>query len=157
MVRVRNIDAQLHGNGNLIAAARRAGKSLSRPDRQIILRARAKAHELGLAQHSINALEMEGERGQRGYAAMPIDTVFIGLQEMQLFGWKMRLYNIEGDHPLNNSTVSTRTLVGLGLLPLDISLPAVAWECFKEFTFHADCLIRYDLPDRLRAKFGRRS
>lgn len=129
----RKIEEQLVGNGNIIEAARRAGKSLSRPDRNIIDRVRARAiHEHGYGWTMINGLEMEGERGRRGHKAFPIEAEFRGLQEMEMWGLTVRLYNIVGDHILNGSTVGVVTLIHNGIMPLDISLPRIGYEYVKE-------------------------
>ncbi len=128
----RGILARLHGNGNLIAAARHAGKSLSGPDRRIIARARDEALVAGYADSTIRAIEMEGERGLRGAMHHPIEARYIGSQEMESFGLSVRLYNIEGDHTLNNSTVGVTTLVHNGIFPVDLSFFGVAREYAKE-------------------------
>lgn len=127
----RRIEDQLHGNGNLIEAARRATKSLSRPDRQIILRVRDRAIVAGFTDAGINALEMEGERGIRGFKAFPIEAHFIGKM-----GW-LRLYNIEGDHRLKGSTVGVSTLLHNRIMPIDLSFFGIVFEFIKEQIFMA--------------------
>lgn len=126
------IENLLHGNGNLISAAQRKMQSLSGPDRRIIDRVRTKAIAAGYGWQFINALEMEGERGIRGSMPMPIDAEFRGLQETGIFGISTRLYNIEGDHFLNHSTVGVITLLHNKIMPLDISLPRIGFEYLKE-------------------------
>lgn len=146
-----NIAALLQGNGNLISAARKSYRSLSRPDRNIILRARAKALEAGFSKSTINALEMEGELGQRGIAPDPIDSVFIGLQDMSFFGLKFRLYNIEGDHPLNHSTTTTLGLLRQRIMPLDITPFQVGLEALKELLWML-CLSLWSAWDWIKGK-----
>lgn len=132
MIRERNLDALLRGNGNIIDAARRKGKSLDRAERSIILRVRAKAFAQGFTRTLVNAFEMEGEQGMRGTAPEPLEALFIGNQEIGLLGWSVRLYNIVGDHPLNNSTVTSLTLFRNGVTPLDIPVCAFWGEMIKE-------------------------
>ena len=127
-----NIENRLHGNGNLIAAARRKGVSLSGPDRRIILRNRDEALRLGYIDSTIRALEVEGELGLRGHMAFPVRSRFIGKQEGGLLGLSLRLYNIEGDHTLNNSTVGVSTLLRNRIHVGDLSLLGVWREILKE-------------------------
>ena len=121
----------LHGNGNLIEAAHRAGRSLDAAERRRIARVRYEA--LGVMQQwSVNYYELEGERGVRGSMAMPIEARFRGNQSVGLWGLSTRLYNIEGDHLLNNSTVGVVTLVHNRIMPSDLSLHEVVCEYAKE-------------------------
>jgi hypothetical protein len=131
------IDELLRGNGNTIAGARRRGRSLLGAERRIILRNRGAAAEQGYTRQMVNALEMEGERGTKGHCGLAVSSKFVGLQEIMLFGWSLRLYNVEGDHELNHSTVSVMTLVHNGIMPLDISWAATAREYVKEAVFYA--------------------
>ncbi len=129
---MQNLEQLLVGNGNLIVAARRKGKSLDRAERSIILRAREKASAAGYSRTTINALEMEGEGGRVGIGGMPIDLVFIGNQDAAFHGLTFRLYNIVGDHPLNQSTVTAGSLFMMGLFPLDLSFFGLVKEFLKE-------------------------
>lgn len=128
----RRVEDQLVGLGNIIEAARRKGLSLSSAERRMIDRVHGQAIEAGFSWSGINALEMEGERGLRGSMPFPIDSRFIGLQEGGPFGLKMRLYNIEGDHRLNNSTVGVSTLWRENIHVGDLSLVGVWFEVAKE-------------------------
>lgn len=116
----------------MIAAAQRAGRSLSAPDRNILDRARTRAIVAGYGWNGINALEMEGERGVRGTFAFPISARYIGSQEGGMFGLSFRMYNIEGDHRLNNSTVGVLTLIHEGIHIGDLSRLGILRETAKE-------------------------
>lgn len=152
----RTIEEYLVGNGNIIEAARRAGKSLSRPERSIIDRVRDRAIQHGYGWTLINGLEMEGERGRRGHKAFPLQVEFRGLQKMELGGLTVRLYNIVGDHPLNGSTVGVATLIHNGIMPLDISLPRIGYEYMKEHLIAAWWQM-LSLWQILKIKMGARS
>lgn len=128
----RSIEQRLHGNGNIIADAQRKGVSLSAPDRRIILRTRDQALAAGYCDSTIRALEWEGEQGLKGTMPFPIEARFIGVQEGGPFGLSFRMYNIEGDHVLNNSTVGVSTLVRERIPVLDLSIPGVWRELAKE-------------------------
>lgn len=58
----RPADVALHRNGIIAERARRAGRSLTAVERNIILCGRDLARAQGFTPHLINALEMEGER-----------------------------------------------------------------------------------------------
>lgn len=125
------IENRLHGNGNLIAAAKRASRSLCGPDARIIYKARWDAMAF-YSDSTIAAFEHAGELGQRGYMALPITARFIGLQEGGFFGIWLRLYNIEGDHVLNNSTVGVTTLFRNRIHIGDLSMFGLWREIAKE-------------------------
>ncbi len=128
----RNIEDLLHANGNIISLAQRHGKSLSGPERRIILRHRDLALQAGYIDSTIKALEWEGQRGLRGHMPFPIFARFVGAQEGGPFGTKLRLYNIEGDHILNHSTVGVTTLFKNRIHIGDISLIGLWREIAKE-------------------------
>lgn len=46
---------------------------------------------------------------------------FIGLQETEIAGLSIRVYNVVGNHPLAGSTVSARTLVEQGIPVSDLT------------------------------------
>lgn len=128
----RSIENRLHGNGNIIAEAQRKGVSLSAPDRRIILRVRDQALAAGFCDSTIRALEWEGEQGMKGTMPFPVEARFIGVQEGGAFGLSFRMYNIEGDHVLNNSTVGVSTLVRERIPVLDLSFVGLWTELAKE-------------------------
>lgn len=147
------IEDLLHGNGNIIDAARRKGKSLDSTERRRIDRVRTQAIDAGFNWSTINAFEMEGERGMRGSRAIPIAVEFRGLQCVDLLGMSTRLYNIRGDHPQNGSTVGVTVLVQNNILPVDISVFRIAVEVLKEqFVIATWWLI--SLWQRLKIKIG---
>lgn len=132
------IEKRLIGNGHLILENRRHTRSLSRADRSIIHRVRGQALAAGISLLSINDLEMEGERGVRGLIAPAVEAEFRYLQE---FKWlaPFRMYDIQGDHPQNNSTVGVMTLIHEGILPRDIGLFHLAFQYLNELSFLGYC------------------
>lgn len=128
---MRTIEDRLIGNGLIFREARLKSQSVSNIDRKIILRVRNEAYGSGLDRRAVNALEMRGERGEFGLRAVPYESVFKGLQTI-LGPFTMRLYDIQGDHELNGSTVSLMTLVHKRIPIYDISFPRVVLEYLKE-------------------------
>ncbi len=146
------IENKLVGNGHLIREAKARGRSLPGADRNIILRVRRQAAAAGFSALSIADLEWQGELGRRGVVAPRVEAVFKGLQEV---GWArpFRLYDIRGDHPLNNSTVAMMTLVHQWVLPKDVSIFRVALEYLNEASFIAFCEIEtryHDLKKKIK-------
>lgn len=151
----KSIEEQLVGVGNLIAEAKRKARSLSAAERRMIDRLHTRAiQESGYGWTGINALEMEGERGLKGSMPMPVEAVYIGSQD-GIFGLSCRLYNIEGDHPLNNSTVGVSALVRERIPILDLSFAGVWRELAKEQFLIAACFA-FGLSERIRSLFARR-
>lgn len=134
---MKRIEELLVGNGNIMRGLHTRGRSLSAGDRAIILRNRQRALDEGYTRITINALEMEGERGTRGAIGYPVSSRFRGIQETSVRGLSLRLYDIEGDHPLNGSTVTVSTLLGKGIIPTDISFFRALIEATKEVLFMA--------------------
>lgn len=130
------IEKKLIGNGHLIAEAKRKRQSLTRAYRAIIGRVRQQAIDAGISRQAWQDLEMQGEIGIKGIVGSYVEAKFVGMQEMTK-ALKMRLYNIEGDHPQNGSTVGVMTLVHEWILPLDISPLQIAKEYLKEALFLA--------------------
>lgn len=152
----RSIEDQLVGIGNMIEIARRKSVSLSSAERRIIDRVHTQAIQAGFGWNGINALEMEGERGRRGSMCFPISARFIGLQEAWIFGLKIRLYNIEGDHPRNHSTVGVTELVRERIPVLDLSIPGVWREVLKEQLLISSWTVISGW-ERVAALFGKKS
>lgn len=50
-----------------------------------------------------------------------LKCIFIGFQETEIPHLKLRLYNIEGDHKLNKSTVTIDTLIQNNIPILDLN------------------------------------
>lgn len=151
----RTIESALHANGNLIAEAQRKGASLSGADRRIILRNRDRALAAGYCDSTIRALEWEGEQGMKGVMPFPVSTRYIGSQDISFLGLSLRMYNVEGDHRLNNSTVGVSALLANHLIPTDIGLFRALLECAKEkFVMTSWWII--SVAEAVKAKLGAR-
>lgn len=103
----------------------------------------------GFTKHSINMFELEGERGTKGMVMPEVTARFIGVQEMM--GWKLRLYNIEGDHPLNNSTVAVSTLFFQGISVPDLNFVQIVYQLLNETLFSISCKF-YDIYYRIKGR-----
>jgi len=132
------IEDALIGNGLLIRENKRNGKSLSKADRGVILKYRRMAFDAGFNRLSINIFELEGERGVNGMVMPQVTARFIGAQRVSRFV-AFRLYNIEGDHKLNNSTVSISTLVREGVTVPDLNAVQVFAAIVVESYFSVEC------------------
>ena len=90
----------------------------------------------------------------KGTMPFPIDARFIGVQNGGPFGLSFRMYNVEGDHRLNNSTVGVSTLVWERIPVLDLSLVGVWREVAKE-RFILGAYLAIGAWERVAALFDR--
>lgn len=105
-------------------------RPLSRADRAIIERYRTEARELGLRERDIRRHEMNGEQNKWSLRDVPYEAVFLGFQEYD--GFKVRLYNVVGNHPLNGSTLTLTGLVHNRIWPSKMNGPQIAYAYLAE-------------------------